>query len=168
MLGLLGLLACGGPTLTELEDVGLFCRDTTDGELVVTEEAIDPALVERMVAASLTPEQRVVLSHDGEIDFCLDLPGIGRFRANAYRQQRGLDVVFRSVPATPPTLEELGLPAELKKYTDFHQGMVLITGPAGCGKSATLAALVNHINETRDDHILRTRSRSSIPRSAAS
>ncbi|HPG24207.1 MAG TPA: type IV pilus twitching motility protein PilT [Myxococcota bacterium] len=129
-------------------------KQRVHGELVVTEEAIDPALVERMVAASLTPEQRVVLSHDGEIDFCLDLPGIGRFRANAYRQQRGLDVVFRSVPATPPTLEELGLPAELKKYTDFHQGMVLITGPAGCGKSATLAALVNHINETRDDHIL--------------
>lgn len=124
------------------------------GELVVVEESIESALVERMVAASLTPEQREQLRHEGELDYCFDLPGIGRFRANAYRQQRGLDAVFRSVPDRPPTLEELGLPDELKKYTDYHQGMVLITGPAGCGKSSTLAALVNHINENRDDHIL--------------
>ena len=125
-----------------------------NGELIVTEASVDPEFVERMVSAALTPEQRQVLRDDGEIDFCLDLPGIGRFRANAYRQQRGLDAVFRTISATPPTLAELGLPEELKKYTDYHQGMVLITGPAGCGKSSTLAALVNHINENRDDHIL--------------
>ena len=87
-------------------------------------------------------------------DSCFDLPGTGRFRANAYRQQRGLDAVFRSIPDRPPTVEELNLPEDLKKYTDYHQGMVLITGPAGCGKSATLAALVNHINENRDEHVL--------------
>ncbi len=129
-------------------------KQRVNGDLVVTEESVDPQLVERMVASSLTPAQRRVLQDHGEIDFCLDLPGIGRFRANAYRQQRGLDVVFRTISDKPPTLEELGLPDELKKYTDFHQGMVLITGPAGCGKSSTLAALVNHINENRDDHIL--------------
>ncbi len=125
-----------------------------NGDLLVTEEAIDPAQVERMVVASLTPTQRGVLRDRGELDFCFDLPGIGRFRANAYRQQRGLDAVFRTIPDKPPTIEALGLPEDLKKYTDFHQGMVLITGPAGCGKSSTLAALVNHINEHRDDHIL--------------
>ncbi len=124
------------------------------GELVVVDESLDAAAVERLVAASLTPEQRDQLRHEGELDFCFDVPGIGRFRANAYRQQRGLDAVFRSIPDRPPTLAELGLPDELKKYTDYHQGMVLITGPAGCGKSSTLAALVNHINENRDDHIL--------------
>ncbi|MAG32962.1 MAG: twitching motility protein PilT [Deltaproteobacteria bacterium] len=128
-------------------------KQRVNGELIVTEQQIESAEVERMVAAALTPEQRQVLGHDGEIDFCIDLPGIGRFRANAYRQQRGLDVVFRTVRETPPTFEELGLPDDLKKYTDYHQGMVLITGPAGCGKSSTLAALVNHINENRDDHI---------------
>ncbi|HFA59230.1 MAG TPA: hypothetical protein ENJ83_00925, partial [Rhodospirillales bacterium] len=125
-----------------------------NGEFVVAEEAIASDLVERMVSASLTPAQRQVLSREGELDFCFDLPGVGRFRANAYRQQRGLDAVFRSIPDKPPTLEELGLPEELKKYTDYHQGMVLITGPAGCGKSATMAALVNHINEQRSEHIL--------------
>jgi twitching motility protein PilT len=124
------------------------------GEMVVTDEAIDPAFVERIVASSLDAEQRRVLGDRGEIDFCFDLPGIGRFRANAYRQQRGFDAVFRIIPDTPPTLEQLGLPKQLEKYTDYHQGMVLITGPAGCGKSSTLAALVNHINENRDEHIL--------------
>jgi twitching motility protein PilT len=125
-----------------------------NGEFVVADQSIDSELVERMVAAALTPEQRVILGRQGELDFCFDVPGIGRFRANAYRQQRGLDVVFRTIPDKPPTLEELGLPEDLKKYTDYHQGMVLITGPAGCGKSATLAALVNHINENRNEHIL--------------
>jgi len=125
-----------------------------NGEFVVEDENIESDSVERMVAASLTPEQREVLGRQGEIDFCFDLAGIGRFRANAYRQQRGLDAVFRTIPDKPPTLEELGLPEDLKKYTDYHQGMVLITGPAGCGKSATLAALVNHINENRTEHIL--------------
>lgn len=120
----------------------------------MTEDEVDGEFVERIVVSSLDEAQRQVLRDQGEIDFCFDLPGVGRFRANAYRQQRGLDAVFRVIPDEPPTLESLGLPEELEKYTDFHQGMVLITGPAGCGKSSTMAALVNHINETRDDHIL--------------
>ena len=115
---------------------------------------MDAETVERFVSASLTPEQRRTLARDGEVDYCFDLSGVGRFRANAYRQQRGLDAVFRSVPPKPPTLVELALPAELEKHTDYHQGMVLITGPAGCGKSSTLAALVDHINESREEHIL--------------
>lgn len=124
------------------------------GQLRVTEENVDGEFVERIVVSSLDEAQRRVLRDQGEIDFCFDLPGVGRFRANAYRQQRGLDAVFRVIPDEPPTLASLGLPEALKKYTDFHQGMVLITGPAGCGKSATMAALVNHINETRAEHIL--------------
>ena len=125
-----------------------------NGQLEVLDESIDAEAVERMVCSSLTPEQRQHLSHEGELDFCFEMSGVGRFRANAYRQQRGLDAVFRTIPEKPPTLEELGLPEDLKKYTDYHQGMVLVTGPAGCGKSSTLAALVNHINENRDEHVL--------------
>ena len=124
------------------------------GELIASDEKPSAQVIEGMVAAALSAEQRALLARDGEIDFCFDLPGVGRFRANAYRQQRGLDVVFRSIPDVPPTLESLGLPAELAKYTNYHQGMVLVTGPAGCGKSSTLAALVDHINQTRDEHIL--------------
>jgi len=133
---------------------GCALKIRINGEFVISDENVEPAAIERMVAAALTPEQRLILGEKGELDFCLDLPGIGRFRANAYCQHRGLDVVFRVIPDKPPTIEELGLPDELKKYTDYHQGMVLITGPAGCGKTATLAALVNHINENRSDHIL--------------
>jgi twitching motility protein PilT len=109
---------------------------------------------EQLVAAALDPVQRAELERNGELDFCLELPGLGRFRANCYRQQRGFDVVFRSIPVEPPTLASLGLPADLKRFTEYHQGMVLVTGPAGCGKSATLAALVNLINESREEHIL--------------
>ena len=113
-----------------------------------------PEAVERLVAASLTPAEQAELRRSGEIDFCFELPGTGRFRANAYRQQRGFDVVFRSIASRPPTLDELGLPSELARFTNYHQGMVLVTGPAGCGKSTTLAAMVNLINEERDEHIL--------------
>ncbi len=115
---------------------------------------LDRATAERLVAAALSPEQRTELSRDGELDLCIDLAGTGRFRANAYRQQRGFDLVLRSVPSRPPSLEELGLPVELARLTDYHQGMVLLTGPTGCGKSATLAAMVDLINGSRDDHIL--------------
>jgi len=126
-----------------------------DGVLSEAESEGFPAeAVERLVAASLTSAQQAELRREGEIDFCFDLPSVGRFRANAYRQQRGFDVVFRSISARPPTLDGLGLPSELARFTNFHQGMVLITGPAGCGKSTTLAAMVNLINEEREEHIL--------------
>jgi twitching motility protein PilT len=139
-------------------DVHLHSGDSSklrlNGELVSQGETMSREVVESLVSASLSAEQRAELVRDGEIDFCFEMPGVGRFRANAYRQQRGFDVVYRSIPAQPPSLDELGLPHELAKYTNYHQGMVLITGPAGCGKSATLAAMVNLINEERNEHIL--------------
>ena len=110
--------------------------------------------VERMVSSALTPAENAELRRAGELDFCYDVNGIGRFRTNVYRQQRGFDAVFRAIPESPPTLEELGLPSALAKHTNYHQGMVLVTGPAACGKSSTMAALVNLINEEREEHIL--------------
>ncbi len=110
--------------------------------------------IERMVLSALDSAQREALAERGELDVCRTFEGIGRFRANLYRQQRGLDGVFRFIPARPPTLEQLGLPARLAKFTTYHQGMVLVTGPSGCGKSSTMAALVNLINEERREHIL--------------
>ena len=90
----------------------------------------------------------------GELDFSYTLASIGRLRANIYRQLRGVDATFRAIPPSPPTLQELGLPTALAKLTNFHQGMVLITGPTGCGKSTTLASLLNIINEERQEHII--------------
>jgi len=118
------------------------------------EATLDPEAAERMVLSFLEPAQREALAARGELDVCHTFPGIGRFRANLYRGLRGLDGVFRFISATPPTLEQLGLPARLAKFTTYHQGMVVITGPSGCGKSSTMAALVNLINEERREHIL--------------
>lgn len=109
---------------------------------------------EVMVAEILSEEQRGVLRDKGQVDFSYTIAGVGRFRGNAYRQQRGTDVVLRAISPEPPTLTQLGLPTNLAKLTSYHQGMVLLTGPAGCGKSSTMAALVNIINEERPDHIL--------------
>jgi twitching motility protein PilT len=115
---------------------------------------LDPAMVEAILKDGLTEEQRERLNEHWDLDVALALPGVGRFRASFYKQQRGWDGVFRTIPPNPPTLEQLGLPASLAKLTDFHQGLVLITGPGGCGKSSTMAALVSMLNASRQDHII--------------
>lgn len=94
------------------------------------------------------------LERERQIDVCLKLPGLGRFRANFYSQRGGFDACFRSVPKTIPTIEEIGLPTSLSDVLKFTQGLVLVTGPSGCGKSTTLAALIDRINETRPCHII--------------
>ncbi|HKH49727.1 MAG TPA: type IV pilus twitching motility protein PilT [Thermoanaerobaculia bacterium] len=117
-------------------------------------EPLDPRTAGEIIREILTPEQRTALDERGQIDFSYTLPGVGRFRGNAYRQQRGVDAVFRAIPPEPPSLTDLGLPTTLARFCNYHQGMVLLTGPAGCGKSSTLAALLRIINEERRDHII--------------
>jgi twitching motility protein PilT len=134
---------------------GLPIRYRLHGRFVPRDDTPLPKeRVEAMVLGALAPEQRAALDERGQLDFPYPVPGVGRFRANAFRQQGGLDAVFRHVPAEPPTLEDLGLPTTLAKFTNYHQGLVLVTGPANCGKSSTLAALVRILNEERRDHIL--------------
>ncbi len=118
------------------------------------DQPLSPAEAARMIEEILDPEQRAALAQRGQIDFAYALPERARFRGNAYRQQRGLDAVFRAIPSRPPSLASLGLPETLARLADFHQGMVLITGPAGSGKSSTLAALLHIINQSRSDHII--------------
>jgi twitching motility protein PilT len=117
-------------------------------------QPLAPAVAARMIEEVLDDDQRAALARHGQIDLAYTLPGRARFRANVFRQQRGLDAVFRSIPSQPPTLASLGLPESLARLADYHQGMVLITGPSGCGKSATMAALINIINHTRTEHIV--------------
>ena len=115
---------------------------------------LEPAQSESLILEILNARERADFAAHNDLDFAYVIPGVGRFRGNVYRQRRGVDAVFRPIPLEPPTLEDLGLPSSLAKLTGYHQGLVLVTGPAGCGKSSTLAALINLINEDRPDHII--------------
>jgi twitching motility protein PilT len=89
-----------------------------------------------------------------ETDFSFELPGIARFRVNAFNQNRGAAAVFRAIPSEILSLEQLGAPQFFKTVTLQSRGLILVTGPTGSGKSTTLAAMVDHINRTRYEHIL--------------
>ena len=134
---------------------GQSARLRVAGTLVAVDGPVPPAeAVEAMLLGALDPEARTEFERDGEADSCYTVEGLGRFRVNIYREQRGIDGVFRHIPAKPPSLEELGLPQSVAKLTTYHQGLVLITGPTSSGKTSTLACLVDLINEERRDHIL--------------
>ena len=127
----------------------------TVGELV----ALDPAPrsaedVERLLMPLLGPARRRQLAERGYVDLAVDIRGAGRLRTNISRQQGGLKGAFRLMMARPPTLAELGLPAQVAKVTEHHQGLVVIAGPSGHGKTTTLAALVDLLNRADPIHIL--------------
>jgi twitching motility protein PilT len=108
----------------------------------------------QLIREVLDEEEWRTLERERQIDVCLKLPGLGRFRANFFSQRGGFDACFRVIPKTIPTIEEIGLPASFSDVLKFTQGLVLVTGPSGCGKSTTLAALIDRINETRRCHII--------------
>lgn len=109
---------------------------------------------ESMLKEILTEAQWERLQEDKQLDFCYYVPRAGRYRGNVFLDQKGLNAVFRVIPEQPPTISEIGLPAHLAEIADYHQGLVIVCGPAGSGKSTTLAALVNLFNEIRNDHII--------------
>ncbi len=89
-----------------------------------------------------------------ELDTSYSVPGVARFRVNVHRQRGSLSLVLRIIPSHVPTLDELGHPAVLRKIAEEERGLVLVTGATGSGKTSTLAAMINHVNETRPVHIL--------------
>jgi len=111
-------------------------------------------LADRVLLPLLGPSLRLELSRRGYVDLAFDVPDGGRIRANISRQQGGLRGAFRLVRAAPPTLDELGLPRELGKAAAHHQGLVVIAGPNGHGKTTTMAALVDLINTAKPYHII--------------
>ena len=110
--------------------------------------------VREAVLSILEERQRKIFLEYGELDFCHAVPEVGRYRANAFVQRKGTCVTFRVIPNVPPTFADLRIPGQLTELLDYHQGMIVISGPAGCGKSTTLAAIVNLINETKADHVI--------------
>lgn len=107
------------------------------------------------IAASLMPDARArEYAATGESDFAHEAPGVGRFRVNVFRQRATTALVLRRVPSRIPTIRELGLPAVVERLADERDGLVLVTGRAGAGKTTTLASMIDRINETRDAHVL--------------
>lgn len=126
----------------------------TAGELLPVGEPLDAAAVERLLLPLLSDKQKEQLAERGYVDFAIDLESQGRLRANISRQRTGIKGSFRLVMHPIPSLEELGLPKELSRVTSYHQGLVVIAGPNGHGKTTTLAAIVDLINSNKPHHIL--------------
>ena len=93
-------------------------------------------------------------TNGGDADFAYEIPGVSRYRVNLFRQQRGAGAVFRVIPSKIMTIDQLGLPAQVRRVAKLRSGLVLVTGPTGSGKSTTLAAIIDLINETRNQHII--------------
>ncbi|EMR8104898.1 type IV pilus twitching motility protein PilT [Neisseria gonorrhoeae] len=110
--------------------------------------------VGNMVTSVMNDHQRKIYQQNLEVDFSFELPNVARFRVNAFNTGRGLAAVFRTIPSTVLSLEELKAPSIFQKIAESPRGMVLVTGPTGSGKSTTLAAMINYINETQPAHIL--------------
>lgn len=102
----------------------------------------------------MTDKQRKQFEEFLEMDFSIEIPGIARFRVNAFNHSRGAGAVFRTIPSDILTMEQLNLPEVFKDIANTHRGIVLVTGPTGSGKSTTLAAMIDYINDTKHDHIL--------------
>lgn len=118
-------------------------------ESVMTNETIT-----KFAKEILTAEQFQRLSVNKELDFSLPFSNKARFRVNAYTQKSSLAISFRTIPIEIPTIDDLGLPKIIHSFTNLKQGFVLVTGPTGHGKSTTLAAMINEINEHRSEHII--------------
>ncbi len=108
----------------------------------------------RFLLEIMSEEQRADFEETKESDFVYDIEGVARFRANVFVQSGGLGAVFRVIPNEIPTMDELRLPLAVKRLTQLSNGLVLVTGPTGSGKSTTLAAMVDEINKTSQRHVI--------------
>jgi len=110
--------------------------------------------VHALVYDIMNDKQRKDFEEFLETDFSFEVPGVARFRVNAFNHNRGAGAVFRTIPSKVVTMDQLGMGQVFKDLSMINRGIVLVTGPTGSGKSTTLAAMVDYINETKFDHIL--------------
>ncbi|MBX4201729.1 type IV pilus twitching motility protein PilT [Candidatus Saccharibacteria bacterium] len=126
-----------------------------DGALTPHDQIpLDEKAVEELVFSLLDDDQKQVLLRDKEFDFSFAFGDLGRFRVNAFHERGNLAAALRLIPNKIRTIEDLGLPQIVNKFTEYPRGLVLVTGPTGSGKSTTLAALVDRINTERASHII--------------
>ncbi|MBF8255030.1 MAG: pilT, partial [Deltaproteobacteria bacterium] len=116
--------------------------------------ALSKEEVHALVYDIMNDSQRKTFEESLECDFSFEIRGLARFRVNVFMQRKGEGAVFRTIPTKILTLEELGMPAILKQLCDKEKGLILVTGPTGSGKSTTLAAMVDYLNNTFEGHIL--------------
>jgi twitching motility protein PilT len=137
-------LAVGVPPMMRMHGdlIPIKFRDLGESEL------------EAYVTEVLTPSQTKILREGNDVDFSYVTGDGGRFRVNVYRKETGIGAAFRAIPTSMPTMEQLGLPPVIKKLCDYHQGMILVTGATGTGKSTTLASMIDYLNATRALNII--------------
>ncbi len=126
-----------------------------DGRMILTElPPLTPARMAELLWPICSPKNRREFESDSDTDFAYEVPGLARFRCNYFMDRTGMGAVFRQIPTKIPTMEQLGLPKEIVDLCWLSKGFVVVTGPTGSGKSTTLSALINFINENRADHII--------------
>lgn len=126
-----------------------------DGDIrKINVPAMDHKEVHALIYEIMTDKQRKDYEQFMETDFSFEVPGLARFRVNAFNQNRGAGAVFRTIPSKVLTMEELGMGPVFKQVSDLARGLVVVTGPTGSGKSTTLAAMMDYVNSTRYEHIL--------------
>jgi twitching motility protein PilT len=128
-----------------------------DGEMRPIEHEAAPLSTEdvvQLLSPIIPGKNRAQFEKQHDSDFAYELESVGRFRANVFLDRKGMGAVFRRVPMSIMTIDELGLGAQIRKLCALKKGLVLVTGPTGSGKSTTLAAMIDHINESRCDHIV--------------
>lgn len=126
------------------------------GNLVPIEEhaILSKAMAESYIIEMMNDLQKKEFAENFDLDFALEIPGLARFRVNVFIQSKGIGCVLRYIPTETKTLDELNLPSQIKKVADYKQGIVLVTGPTGQGKSTTLAAIIDEINRTKQANII--------------
>ncbi|MBU0667870.1 type IV pilus twitching motility protein PilT [Patescibacteria group bacterium] len=127
-----------------------------NGDLILIEEheVFTKKVAEEYLLEILNEEQKKYFAKNLDLDFSLDIPSIARFRVNIFVQRKGISAAFRLIPEAVYSIDELGLPEVLKQISREKNGLVIVTGPTGSGKSTTLAAMVNEVNETSANHII--------------
>ena len=134
---------------------GLAPMLRVDGDIVRLEQPVlEQSQLLGMLHGLMSEAQRLEFATALDLDFSYALPGLGRFRVNAFQQSRGVGAVLRAIPAQVPDMQRLGMGDVFRQITAVPHGLVLVTGPTGCGKSTTLAAMINHLNQHRQQHIL--------------
>ena len=126
-----------------------------DGEVrKVNVPVLENKALNNLLYEIMNDKQRKDFEQQLEIDFSFEVKALARFRVNVFNQSRGVAAVFRIIPSEVLTLDNMNAPAIFKEISDYPRGLVLVTGPTGSGKSTTLAAMIDYINDSRHEHIL--------------